>query len=211
MRQYLFGFILCGLSTSGLMLASEPDIIELPAIYRLAYIPATVDPATIRFVGVQTAKLPTKIKLSADIHYCEQQKFRDPGGSMYCPYTETADSEMVYEVQYSYTGPPLASDELAGTYFTFRVYFRRDELPAPVLKALATRPADRAALAALFRLSISRATVPRKAIDEANSTFCEVHVRQGYLVSQERHCEDSVVYHTVSVPSDYWTVQVDLK
>ena len=163
---------------------------------KMAYIPSAADPATIRFAGVRLIRVPAKVKLSTDTRYCEELKFREPGGSMFCPYAETAGSEMAYEVQYSYTGPPLASDESAGSYFTFRVYFRPGELPKPAPQASS------------FRLNISRASVPRRVIDEANSTFCDVHVAAGYLLGKHKDCHDHVVYSTVLVPSDYWTVQV---
>ena len=55
---------------------------------------------------------------------------------MCCPYTQNMSPAPAYKVTYSFTGPPLASDEYGNRYFTFRVYFRPEELAPTVRRAI---------------------------------------------------------------------------
>ena len=77
-----------------------------------------------------------------------------------------------YEVTYSYTGQPLASDEYGNRNFTLHVYFRPDELSSQVRKALTERKGDRGDLAGYFTVNVRRESAQRTAIDEARSHFC---------------------------------------
>ena len=59
----------------------------------------------------------------------------------------------VYEVTYSYTAQPLASDERGDGHFTFKVYFPEDKLTPEMQEALAARKAKRADYASCFAVS----------------------------------------------------------
>ena len=94
---------------------------------------------------MKATRVFTKEKIIVDPGYCKDLPFRDPGGSMYCPYTEDESPALAYEVIYSFKGEP--SDEYANRYFTFQVYFRPEELPATLRRALSAGKMKRAELA----------------------------------------------------------------
>src|SRR5579871_2719023 len=50
----------------------------------------------------------------------------------------TATVKSVYEVTFSYMGQPLVSDEHGDRHFTFKVYFRPEELTPELRDALAS-------------------------------------------------------------------------
>jgi hypothetical protein len=103
----------------------------------------------------------------------------------------------------------LASDEYGNRRSTFSVYFRPEELSAEELAALVGRGARRTDAAGLFKLSTSRIVEERLVIDEANSTLCEGEYRDGSWVHTQPQCEDRVNFKKVTVPSAYFSVQVD--
>src|ERR1700722_11011746 len=70
----------------------------------LANIPADSDLSSIRFQGVKKVKVATERKSITDVRDCADQQFRDPGGSMYCPYTQDQSPATAYRVTYSYRG-----------------------------------------------------------------------------------------------------------
>ena len=128
--------------------------VQVAALYpytHLAYIAAGTDLTTIRFENARLIHIPTKIRYSTDTRQCMQAAFREPGGSMYCPYAETASPEAAYEITYSYHGPPLASDEHGQENFTFQVYFRPGELSPEARQAVAGKKPSRAKAAGYFR------------------------------------------------------------
>src|SRR5271165_1159933 len=84
-----------------------------------AYIPAGADLSTIRFEKARLVKVPSRIQYTSDTDYCKELAFRDPGGSIACPYARTEATVPAYEATYSYTGQAMASDEYAGRNFTF--------------------------------------------------------------------------------------------
>ena len=92
----------------------ETKIKDLHPFTHLASIPASSDPAKIKFEKVKATRVFTKEKIVVDPGYCKDLPFRDPGGSMFCPYTEDASPAPAYEVMYSFKGQPLASDEYGG-------------------------------------------------------------------------------------------------
>jgi hypothetical protein len=103
----------------------------------------------------------------------------------------------------------LASDEYGNRRSTFSVYFRPEELSAEELAALVRRSAPRTDAAGLFKLSTSRIVEERFVIDEGNSTLCEGEYRDGSWVHTQPQCEDHVNFKKVTVPSDYFSVEVD--
>lgn len=118
-----------------------------------AYVPAGADLSTIRFEKARLIRVPAKIRYTSDTRQCAQAAFREPGGSMYCPYAETGSREAAYEITYSYHGPPLASDEHAQEYSTFQVYFDPGELSPKTRQALAGKKQGRRNAAGYFRVT----------------------------------------------------------
>lgn len=174
-----------------------------------ASIPASSDPVTIKFERVQATKVFTQVKSTMDPGYCKELQFRDPGGSMYCPYTQQESPAPAYEVTYSFNGQPLASDEYGNRYFTFQVYFRREELAPALRKALSAGQRNRAGLATYFKVTTSRQPVRVTVIDEANSSFCDGNYNYGLWMRNDRNCQNKVRFKTVTILSDYVRVQVD--
>jgi hypothetical protein len=83
------------------------------------------------------------------------------------------------------------------------------DLSPTVLQTMSARKRNRAAAAEDFKVTTYRELVPRVAIDEANSVFCEGNYIDGLWTHTDRNCEDRVAYKTVATPSDYITVRVD--
>jgi hypothetical protein len=194
--------------------AAKPDGMEvhtgdLHPFTHLAYLPAGADPGTIRFEKVKLVKVATRVKYAMDSNYCKQLAFRDPGGSIACPSAETEASAPAYEVTYSVTGQPLASDEHANPNFTFSVYFRPDELAADMQRTLAGGKLSRADRTAYFAVSTYREPVRRIALDETKSHFCEGNFVDGAWIHTDPGCKDNVSYTTVTAPSGYITVNVE--
>jgi hypothetical protein len=171
-------------------------------------IPADSDPATIKFEKVKTTKVFTKVKSTSNPGYCKDLQFRDPGGSMYCPHIQEESPEPAYEVTYSYSGQPLTSDEYGNRYFTFQVYFRPEELP-PALQRAISGKMKRDELATYFNVATSRPPVRTAVIDQANSKFCDGNYVDGFWVQNDPNCRDKVTSKLVTAPSEYITVQVD--
>ena len=187
----------------------ETQIEDLHPFTHFASIPATTDPPTIKFERVKATKVFTKVKSTVDPGYCKELQFRDPGGSMYCPYTQDKSPAPAYEVSYSFTGQPLASDEYGNRYFTFQVYFRPEEVAPAVRSALSAGKMDRADLAPYFKVTTSRLPVRATVIDQANSSFCDLHIVDGSWVLNDPNCRNKVSFKTVTRLSDYITVQVN--
>jgi hypothetical protein len=173
-------------------------------------IPDGADLPSIKFQGVKKVKVATQRKSTTDPGYCEDQQFRDPGGSMYCPDTQLESPSGAYQVTYSYHGQPLASDEYGNTYFTFSVFFRPEELSPALREALAKHRISKAAAAAYFALNTYRAPMRQVVIDEAASIFCGGDfVKGGLWTHTDPKCEDKITYRTITARSDYITVKVD--
>jgi hypothetical protein len=187
----------------------ETKIKDLHPFTHLASIPASSDPAKIKIDKVKATRVFTKEKIIADPGYCKDLQFRDPGGSMFCPYTEDASPAPAYEVTYSFKGEPLASDEYGNRYFTFQVYFRPEELSPGLRRALSIGKMKRAELATYFNVTTSRMPVRAAVIDEASSSFCDGNYMDGNWIQKDRNCKDKVSFKTVTRPPGYITVQVD--
>jgi hypothetical protein len=194
---------------SAAALVKEAQIENLHPFTHFASIPATADPATIKFERVKATKVFTRVKSTTDSGYCKELQFSDPGGSIYCSYTQNESKAPAYEITYSYRGQPMASDEYGNRDFTFQVYFRPEELPPTLLRALSTGKVNRAELATYFNVATSRLSVRAAVIDEAKSSFCEGNYMDGNWIQNDPHCRDKVSFKTVTMPADNIMVQVD--
>jgi len=188
---------------------AKVQVQDLHPFTHFAYIPAGSDLSTIRFEKAKTVEVAIKIRYRTDTDYCAELPFRDPGGSMLCPCSETESLATAYKVTYSFRGQPLASDEYGGRYFFFHVYFRPDELAREVRKALSARKLNRVETADYFTVKTSREAVQRVVIDETRSGFCDAIVRDGLWTDTDPDCLDRINYKTITTPSDYITVRVD--
>jgi hypothetical protein len=187
----------------------ETQIKDLHPFTHIASIPASSDPSKIKLEKVKATRVFTKEKSILDPGYCKDLPFRDPGGSMYCPYTEDAAPAPAYEVTYSFKGQPLASEEYGNRYFTFQVYFRPEELPPGLRRALTIGKMKRRELATYFRVATSRLPVRAAVIDEASSSFCDGNYIDGNWIQKDPNCKDKVSFKIVTRPSDSITVEVD--
>lgn len=186
----------------------EAQTEELHPFTHLAYIAAGADSGSIRFEGIQRVHVPIAIKHTADTSYCSELALREPGGSMFCP-SEEVQAAVAYEATYSYTGQPMASDEIASRRFTFRVYFRYNELAPAVLHTASVGKPARAEMAEYFTVNTYREPVQRIVIDSARSSFCAGAFQDGVWTPSDRSCRDDIRYTAAATPSDYITVKVD--
>ena len=184
----------------------DVQIKDLYPFTHFALIPATSDAQTIKFERVKATKVFTKVKSTMDPGYCEELQFMDPGGSMYCPHTQYQSPVPAYEVTYSFTGQPLASDEYNNRYFTFWVYFRPEELDPAVRSGLSAGKMKRAELANYFKVTTSRQPFRGSTVDMANSDLCQANHP---WLHHDPKCQDKIIYKTVTtLPADI-TVQVN--
>lgn len=170
-----------------------------------AYIPAGVDPGSIRLEKVRLVNVRA---VTYSAQPCEVA-FRDPGGSSVCPQARDEAAVAAYEATYSYAGPPLASDQSAGGSFSFSVRFRPDELPPDTKRAMAFGKLSRSDAAAYFTLTTSHGLASRTAIDGRQSRLCPGRIADGQWTHTDPACHDEVVYRAVATPSDYLTVTVE--
>ena len=103
---------------------------DLDPFTHIVRTPADAAQSSIRFEQVKLARIPTKLRFAENAGYCEQLAFRDPGGSLYCPYAAFEGTTPACEITYSYDGPAMASDEFGGNHFTFHAYFRPEDFIA---------------------------------------------------------------------------------
>jgi hypothetical protein len=177
----------------------------------IAVIPADADTRSIRFENVRAVRVPARIRYTADAAYCSDVD-RTPGGSMFCPQPRVESTVTAYQVTYSYTGEPLASDEHAGRRFTLQVYFRPSDLPASLLQSLAgARRLGRARASSFFELSAVRESELRYVTDEARSVHCEGVYIDGNWQQLDPECDEIQRTAPLTVPSDYITIKVTPK
>ena len=172
----------------------------------VASIPATVDPSTIRFEKLRMVELASKTKTTSDSQDCKERQSREPDGSP-CQTATVVERVQAVEATYSYNGPAVSSGEATPGRDTFSVYFRPDEVgvDGPVQKL------KRDQAASFFQMSTYRAMVEQKVIDKEHSHFCEGNYVDGSWVRKDPKCQDQVQYANQTVPSQYLTVQVDLR
>jgi hypothetical protein len=187
----------------------ESPVEDLYPFTNIASIPAGSDPASIKLERVKPAKVFTETKSVIDSGYCHDLQFRDPGGSLYCPYVQEKSRALVYQVTYSFTGQPLTSDEYGNRKFTFQVYFRPEELPEALRAGISSGKVKRAELATYFNVATSRMPVREAVIDEANSSFCDGSYRDANWIQKDPKCRDKVSLKIATIPSDYITVRVE--
>ena len=209
-KPYVFAMsIAAALAWSSANAQSTITVIDRNPFTHVARIPANADLASIQFRGAKHVSVPTKVRVIQDPSYCEELAFREPGGSMYCPYTKTEAPAPAYEVTYSYTANPLSSDEYGGRNFTFSVLFRLEELTSTTRNAISRGKISRAEAESLFDVTTSRTPERRAVIDMANSRFCSGNYVDGAWVHTNSHCQDDVKYRTVMAAPEYVTVRVD--
>ena len=172
-------------------------------------IPADSDKSTIKFQSAKIVRVPTRITYTMNQRYCEELSFRDPGGSMYCPYTQTSESVTAYELTYSYIGQPLTSDEYADRNFTFQAYFRPDELPPQVRRDFTEKEPNRPDFAEYFKVDTVQEPMRRIVIDETKSHLCDGNFLDGAWTHTDANCKDEIYTKAVASLSDYFTVRVD--
>jgi len=173
-----------------------------------AYIPVNSDLGSIRFETVKAVEVRTAAVSTKDSSYCDQLAFREPGGSMFCSGRQEGPPVKAYEVTYSYMGQPLASDEQGVGRFTFRVYFRPDEVAAQIREGLGFKKQIREQTAAYFTVKTEREVERHMEIDEARSHFCPREFADGVWVKKESSCKDEISYKTGVGPSGLVTVTV---
>jgi hypothetical protein len=199
-----------GRGAIGAIVPAEPPstIRELDPFTQIASIPATVDPATIRFEKLKTVQLASRTQVVTDPQDCKERQFRDPDGSG-CTTVKVLERVKAVQANYSYIGPQISTvDGDAGpNRQTFSVYFRPEEVPVrgPVEKL------NREHAESLFQLSTSRPMVQQKVIDKQNSHFCEGNYADGNWVQSDPKCQEQVQYTTRAVPSTYWAVEVNVR
>jgi hypothetical protein len=188
---------------------TSSEALDLQPFTNVAYIPEDADPSSFHFESIKRVSIPTRSLSTADPRACDQAAL-EPGGSMFCPFVQFIAPAPAYRITFSFTGQPMASDEYANPHFTFSVYLHPEELSATVRRAVDERRLGRDEAASLFKLSTSRELVRRVALDEPNSTRCEGTYIDGSWTLRDQACEDKLAYRTVSAPSSFLTVKVDL-
>ncbi len=130
-----------------LLVAPLPAASEkLNAFTHVVFIPEDSDIGSVHLEKVKTVKVRAT---AADAKSCEDRaQGEHRAAAADCPQAESMTT--AYEVTYSYTGQPMASDEFGNRHFTFQVYFRPDELPPSARKVLSTGKVKRAELAPYF-------------------------------------------------------------
>ena len=182
---------------------------ELNPFNNVASIPATVDPSTIRFEKLKMVSLASKTQVITNAQDCKERQFRDADGSG-CETVKVLERVKAVEANYSYIGPQWSTAEgeiIAPTRQTFAVYFHPEELPA-------TKPADklnREQGESLFAISTSRPMVQEKVVDRQHSRYCQGNYVDGNWIQKDSGCKDQVQYETLTVPSEYWAVNVEVR
>jgi hypothetical protein len=188
---------------------SKTGVYDRNPFNHVASIPATSDLSTIRFEKVKATKVFTKVKATTDARYCNELRFSDPGGSMYCSSAQNESAEPAYVVTYSYTGQPLASDEYGNHYFRFQVYFRPEELPPALRSAISAGKGKGPEVAEYFTMTASRLPVRGAVIDDANSSFCSGNYVDGNWIQSDPRCQAEASLKVVTMPSEYIAVRVE--
>jgi hypothetical protein len=191
-------------TTDGQGVIGNRTTAEINPFDHVASVPATVDPATIRFEKLAEVELASKTQ--TDSQDCKDKQFRDPDGSN-CGSVKVIERVKALEAVYSYVGPELSAGESIPGRQTFSVYFRPEEVgvdgPAAKLKR------DQAA--ALFQVNTFRPVMEQKIVDKQKSRFCEGNYVDGNWIQKDANCHDQVQYVSQTAPTANWTVQIDVK
>ena len=181
------------------------QIDQLSPFTHVAEIPATVDPSTIRFEKLRMVELASKTKTTTTEN-CKERQFRDPDGTN-CQAITVVERVKAIEATYSYSGPVVGAGEASPGRDTFAVYFRPEDVgvDGKVDKL------KRNQAASLFQVSTFRPMVEQKVIDRQHSQYCEGAFVEGSWVRKDPKCQDQLQYVNQTAPSQYLTVQVDLR
>jgi len=172
----------------------------------VAYIPATVDPSTIRFEKLRMVELASKTKTTTDPQICKEQQFRE-SDSRYCQSVTVLERVKAVEARYSYNGPVVLAGESVPGRDQFSVYFRPEELGA----VGSVEKLNREQAGSLFEVSTTRPTVEEKVIDREHSRFCEGNYIDGNWTRTDPKCQDQVQYMNQTGPSPNLLVQVGVR
>ena len=172
----------------------------------VAYIPATVDPSTIRFEKLRSVDLASKTKTTTNPEICKERQFRE-SDSAYCQTVTVVERVKGFEAKYSYSGTVVMAGEATPGRDEFSVYFRPEDLGAvgPVEKL------NREQAESLFDIATSRPTIEQKVIDKEHSQFCAGTYVDGNWTHTDPKCQDQVQYMNRTVPSPNLMVQVNLR
>jgi hypothetical protein len=197
-------------AAANLVQETSSRVVELTPFTHVAYIPADADLSSIRLRGIKAAMVATRRRSITELHYCDEQRLlTEPGGSIYCPLTRDESAVPAYQVTYTLTAPPKASDEYGNTSFTFNVYFQADELGSSLRKGLMSKKVSRMDLSEYFQITASRQSVDQLVVDQANSTFCDGNYLDGNWTRSNSNCQDNIRYKKAAIASPYITVRVD--
>jgi hypothetical protein len=188
----------------------EATAADLQPFTRIAWLPASADLSSIKFEGIKTVKVATKLLSTANLRYCEERAATEPGGSLYCPAITHDSPVQAIQVVYSFQDQPMASDEYGGTYNTFSVYFRLEEVSSELRHALSSGKVARTAASENLRVTTSRDSVSGSTIDKANSTFCPGNYVDGNWIHMNPICQERLAYRVVPGYSPYITVRIDV-
>ena len=189
-------------------LAGTLSLASAQSMEHTARIPAASDMSSILFQSAKIVTVPVTYLTTDDARYCRQAALREPGGSMYCGAGKPKESVRAYELTYSYTGQPLASDEYGNKQSMFRIYFPVDEL-SPADQALLNQKHGRSEVAESFQVTATRELQPRVVIDATNSALCSGTYVDGTWARTNDKCHEDVRLKTATVASDYVTVRVE--
>jgi len=178
---------------------------QLNPFTHVASVPAIVDPSSIRFEKLRMVELASKTKPTTDAQDCKERQFRDPGTN--CETTKVVEKVKAIEATYSFDGAVMGAGESTPGRSTFAVYFRPEEVG--VERKVDKMKRDEAA--SLFQVNTFRPMVEQKVIDKQHSQFCEGNYVDGNWVKKDPKCQDQVQYTSQTAPSQYLTVQVDLR
>ena len=175
---------------------------------KVARIPAGSNLASIKFQGVKAVTLANTGAVTDG--RCAIAERGEPGGSMFCAPLAARTHEQVYQVTYSYEGLPLASDEYGNTHSTFSVYFRPEELTGAERRLVSVGKRGRTETASMFEWTTSREVEARVVVDNASPKMCTRTYVDGTWAQKDPECQDNAIFKTISVPSDYVVVRVNL-
>lgn len=184
---------------------NDAQMAEANPFTHVSSIPASVDPASIRFEKLRTVELASKTKTTTDAQRCKELQFRDPDGSG-CQTTTVEERVKAVEARYSFNGLELGTGESVPGRQTFSVYFRPEEVAAdgPVEKL------KRDQAAAMFHVVTYRPMIEQKVVDKEHSRYCDGNYADGNWVRTDPKCQDQVQFISRTVPSPNLTVQVDV-
>ena len=165
------------------------EITDLQPFTHVAYIPFGADLSSVKIEGIEMVKVATKRRSVTNAAYYEQP-WSEPG--VRCTVSASRTNRMYPPTgsRYSYRGQSMASDEYGNTYFTFRVYYRPDEISPDLRRAASSGRIGWSASAEFLRLTTSRESIQQVVIDRASSTLCDGSYVDGNWIHTNPKCEE---------------------